>query len=62
MEQNCRRCFSLFREGERVCFIGEASFHVLKSAVHYALDKADMTVDSESLVHADGGCCRYETD
>jgi len=60
MDQLCKRCFSLFKEGQRAAFVGEATYHVLKSRVHFALDREDMIVDPESLVHADGGDCKYE--
>jgi hypothetical protein len=60
MEMNCKRCFSPIREGERVSVLVEATYHILKSKIAYALDKEDLVADPESLVHAQGSECHYE--
>jgi hypothetical protein len=56
----CRRCFSLFKDGERISFVGSANYKILKSSIHYALDRASMEIDPETLVHASQEDCTFE--
>ncbi len=48
----CRRCFGLLKDGDKVSVVVTSTYHTLKSEVAYALDKADMVADPETLVHA----------
>jgi hypothetical protein len=56
----CRRCFAEIKEGQIASVVVTATFHALKSKVHYALDKGDMTADPDTLIHAKGSDCDYE--
>lgn len=47
----CQSCGKLIGEGDRVKAEIESTFHVLKSTVTFALDKASMTCDPETLRH-----------
>lgn len=60
MLQTCRRCFSRLKEGQRVAFCGTGVYHELKSDVSFAIDKANLVVEPDSLVHATGDQCEYE--
>lgn len=60
MINNCRRCFHPILEGQLASAVVTATYHVLKSNVAYALDKADMTADPDTLIHAKGSDCDYE--
>jgi hypothetical protein len=53
----CRRCFHPLREGQKATVVVTATFHRLKSEIHYALDKADLVADPDTLVHASGIDC-----
>jgi hypothetical protein len=56
---NCRRCFTEIKEGQLASVVVTATYHALKSKVHYALDKSDMTADEDTLIHAKGSDCKY---
>lgn len=56
----CQRCYSRLKEGQRVGFCGEGTYHELKSDVSFAIDKEDLVVEPDSLVHAQGSDCNYE--
>ena len=56
----CQRCYSRLREGQRVGFCGEGTYHELKSDVSFAIDKDNLIVEPESLVHAQGSDCDYQ--
>lgn len=56
----CRRCFALFRDGQRVSFVGSAAYHIIKSSVHYAIDPKTMDIDDDTLVHSSQEDCEYD--
>lgn len=60
MLKRCQRCFSRLKEGQRVGFCGEGTYHELKSDVSFAIDRDELVVEPESLVHAHGSDCDYE--
>ncbi len=51
MIQTCAKCNHIIQEGERVGVWVEATYHLLKSTVSYALDKEGMRADAESMTH-----------
>lgn len=51
MLQTCNECEKLIREGERVTVEVTSIYHVLKSSIAYALDKACLEADSSTLRH-----------
>lgn len=40
-------------DGQRVCVMVTATYHILKSTISYALDKNDMEADPSTLCHED---------
>lgn len=53
MVQICTECNKLLKEGEYVTVQVTSTYHVLKSAVAYALDKNDLIADVNTLRHKD---------
>lgn len=53
MIHTCAKCDKLMEEGDRVTVQVTSTYHILKSAVAFALDKASMQADSETLKHED---------
>ena len=47
----CPTCNSPIMEGQRVRIEVSATYHALKSAVSYALDKSDLEADGKTLRH-----------
>jgi hypothetical protein len=57
MTHQCCICHHLIQEGQRVNVMVQATYHILKSSVAYALDKTDLTADASSLHHANKEDC-----
>lgn len=53
MIQTCAKCDRLIKDGDRVTVEVSATYHILKSTIAYALDKADMAADADTLRHED---------
>lgn len=53
MVQTCCICNHLIMDGQRVCVMVTATYHILKSTISYALDKNDMEADPSTLCHED---------
>lgn len=51
MIQTCCICQKLIHDGQKVRVMVEATYHILKSTVSYALDKYDLEADSSTLCH-----------
>lgn len=47
----CSKCNKLLKEGDKVSVTVESIYHILKSSVAYALDKAALEADSDTLRH-----------
>lgn len=47
----CVKCDKLLKEGDRVSVTVTSVYHVLKSSIAYALDKAYLEADSATLRH-----------
>jgi len=47
----CMKCDRLLKEGDRVTVTVTSVYHVLKSSIAYALDKAYLEADSDTLRH-----------
>jgi len=56
----CSKCSRVLKDGDRVKVDVEATYHQLHSNVAYALDKSDLSADSETLRHVD--CYDHEGD
>lgn len=56
MLHSCARCGEVIKEGERVEVLVEATYHVLKSQVAFALDKTSLEADTSTLRHVS---CTY---
>lgn len=58
MVNTCYLCDKLINEGDKVTVNVTSTYHMLKSTVAYALDKAEMVADAATLAHEE--CCYLE--
>lgn len=51
MQHVCAICEAPLKEGDKVQVVVRSTYHVLKSRIAYALDKADIDAIPQTLVH-----------
>ncbi len=53
MIKYCADCQRPILDGERISFVGNATYHVIDSLIAYAIDKHDLEIDPDSICHSD---------
>ncbi len=51
MMKYCADCKEPILDNDRISFVAMATYHVIDSLVAYAIDKHDLEIDPDSIIH-----------